>query len=192
MGAPVFCLAVHRSPCLEQGGCGFGGTSTGSEAVQRREPGLEGGRRGRGGGNGGRTHFVACVSHLTVDHATLSRRSTVPAPNRDTSNIGVLGTFFPHTNIYIYKMMYLVYFLEDRDWQGVFFRLGLSMGFSTSNFSFKSLRSSAVFEERLQRPSPCLIRSAPGRERVWRLRKAIENWLKKCILGGARGLFYGS
>ena len=28
--------------------------------------------------------FVACVSHLTIDHASISRRSTVPTSNRDT------------------------------------------------------------------------------------------------------------
>ena len=38
-------------------------------------------------GGEGAYSFVACLSHLTVDHASLSRRSTVPAPNRDTSNI---------------------------------------------------------------------------------------------------------
>ena len=46
-----------------------------------------------------------------------------------------------------------------------FFRLGLSMRFSELEFSVKWLRSSAVFGGRLQRPSPCRIRSAPRRER---------------------------
>ena len=40
--------------------------------------------------------FVACLSHLTIDHASLSRRSTVPTPNRDTSNIWALITLHPH------------------------------------------------------------------------------------------------
>ena len=53
---------------------------------------------------------------------------------------------------------------EDMDWQGLFFRVGLSMGFS--NLGFLGQISSGVFEGRLQRPSPCLIRSVPGRERV--------------------------
>ena len=39
--------------------------------------------------------FVACLSHCTIDHAPLSRRRTVPTPNRDTSNIWALITFFP-------------------------------------------------------------------------------------------------
>ena len=40
---------------------------------------------------GGRAYlFVACLSRLTIDHASLSRRSTVPTPNRDTSNIWAL------------------------------------------------------------------------------------------------------
>ena len=36
--------------------------------------------------------FVVCLSHFTIDHAFLSRRSTVPTPSRDTSNIWVLIT----------------------------------------------------------------------------------------------------
>ena len=38
-------------------------------------------------GGGGAYSFVACLSHLTIGHASLSRRSTAPTPNRDTSNI---------------------------------------------------------------------------------------------------------
>ena len=46
---------------------------------------------------GGAYSFVAClVSHLTIDHASLSRRSTVPTPNRDTSNVWALSTFIPY------------------------------------------------------------------------------------------------
>ena len=40
----------------------------------------------------------------------------------------------------------------------------------------------AVFEGRLQRPSPGLIRSAPRRERVWGLSETSENLLNNCIL----------
>ena len=43
---------------------------------------------------GGAYPFVACLSHLTIDHASLSRRDTVPTPNRDTSNIWALISFF--------------------------------------------------------------------------------------------------
>ena len=32
--------------------------------------------------------MFACFRRLTIGHASLSRRSTVPTPNRDTSNIG--------------------------------------------------------------------------------------------------------
>ena len=39
---------------------------------------------------GGGTYFVGCLSHLTIDHASLSRHSTVPTPKRDTSNIWAL------------------------------------------------------------------------------------------------------
>ena len=54
--------------------------------------------RGGGGGEGAYS-FVACLSHLTIDHASLSRRSTVPTPNRDTptSNIWALSTLLPYT-----------------------------------------------------------------------------------------------
>ena len=44
---------------------------------------------------GGAHSFVTCLSHLTIDHAYLLRRSTVPIPNRGTSNILELMTFFP-------------------------------------------------------------------------------------------------
>ena len=33
------------------------------------------------GRGGGAYSFAACLSHLTIDHASLSRRSTVPTPN---------------------------------------------------------------------------------------------------------------
>ena len=42
------------------------------------------------GGCGGGYSFVACLGHLIVRHASLSRRSTVPIPNRDTSNMWAL------------------------------------------------------------------------------------------------------
>ena len=45
---------------------------------------------------GGAYSFVAGLSHLTIDHASLSRRSTVPTPSRDTSNIRALVTFIPY------------------------------------------------------------------------------------------------
>ena len=68
---------------------------------------------GRGGGRGrgapftfratskarrgvGAYSFVACLSHLAIDRESLSRRSTVPTPNRDTSNIWALITLLPY------------------------------------------------------------------------------------------------
>ena len=45
-------------------------------------------------GEGG-TLSVLALSHLTIDHASLSTRSTVPTPSRDTTNIWALITFFP-------------------------------------------------------------------------------------------------
>ena len=41
--------------------------------------------------------LVAWLSHLTIDHAPLSRRGTTPTPNRDTSNIWALIALFPHS-----------------------------------------------------------------------------------------------
>ena len=52
-----------------------------------------------GGGDvrrGGGYSFVACLSNLTTDHASLSRRRTVPTPNGDTSNIWAPFTLFPY------------------------------------------------------------------------------------------------
>ena len=43
---------------------------------------------------GGGTRLLLASSHLTIVHASLSRRSTVPTSNRDTSNIWALITFF--------------------------------------------------------------------------------------------------
>ena len=51
---------------------------------------------GGGGGTGGAYSFVACLSRLTIDHASLSRRSTVPTPNRDTTSVWALITLFPY------------------------------------------------------------------------------------------------
>ena len=43
---------------------------------------------------GGAYSFVADLSHLTIGHASRSRRSTVPTPNRDTSITRALITLF--------------------------------------------------------------------------------------------------
>ena len=45
---------------------------------------------------GGTCSFAACLGHLTIDHASLSRPSTVPTPTRDTSNIWALITILPY------------------------------------------------------------------------------------------------
>ena len=69
------------------------------EGGEGRKEGIEEGGRegGREGGGGGRAYsFVACLNHLTIDHASLSRRSTVPTPDRDTSNIWALIKLFPY------------------------------------------------------------------------------------------------
>ena len=48
----------------------------------------------QGGRGGGAYAFVAGLSHLAIDHVSFSRRSIVPTPNRDTSNIWALIVFF--------------------------------------------------------------------------------------------------
>ena len=61
-----------------------------------------GGGGGEGAGAGGGAYsFVACLSHLTIDNASLSRRSTVPTPDRDTSNIW--GAHYD-SSIYPYRL----------------------------------------------------------------------------------------
>ena len=47
-----------------------------------------------GGWGWGAYSFVACLCNLTIDHASLSRRSTVPTPSRDNSNIWAPNTLF--------------------------------------------------------------------------------------------------
>ena len=65
--------------------------------------------------------------------------------------------------LHIYMM--ILVFEGTRIWSGVFFVSASVWDSRNWNFSVKSICSSAVFGGRLQRPSPCLIRSAPGRER---------------------------
>ena len=55
---------------------------------------------------GGAYSFVACLSHLTIDYASLWRRSIVPTPNRDTSKIWALIALLPYTT---YKLFVLSY-----------------------------------------------------------------------------------
>ena len=55
---------------------------------------------------GGAHSFVACPSHLTIDHASLSRRSAVPPPNRDTSNSSALIAFFSVNYIETFSLSY--------------------------------------------------------------------------------------
>ena len=70
----------------------------------------------------------------------------------------------------------------------IFFRLGLSMGFS----ELELLGQIASFERRLREPAqtpralPYLIRSAPGRDRVCGLSETSEKCSNFCILGGIR------
>ena len=49
-----------------------------------------------GGGGGALSSAVACLGHLTIDHAFLARRSTVPTPNRDTCNSWAITMCLPN------------------------------------------------------------------------------------------------
>ena len=52
--------------------------------------------KGNGGRGGGAYSFVGCLSHLTIDHASLPRRSTVPTSNkRHLQQFGAHYVFFP-------------------------------------------------------------------------------------------------
>ena len=42
---------------------------------------------------------VACLSHLTNYHASLSRRSTAPTPNRHLQPLGAHYVFVPYTTV---------------------------------------------------------------------------------------------
>ena len=55
---------------------------------------------------GGGYSFVACLHHLITDHASLSKRSTVPTPNRDTVNI--LGAHYTFAKHHIDKKLLII------------------------------------------------------------------------------------
>ena len=84
-------------------------TQTQLQATMKALPGvLEVGRfegRGGGGAEGGYL-FVACLSHLTIDHASLSRRSIISTLN-NTSNIWALSTLLPYmTKLFAYLISF--------------------------------------------------------------------------------------
>ena len=54
------------------------------------------------GGGGAAYSFVACLRHLTIDHASLSRRSTVPTPNKDTSSFWALITLLRYVSYQVF------------------------------------------------------------------------------------------
>ena len=80
--------------------------------------------------------------------------------------------------LYMYIVYIMFLFFEGTGiWSGVAF-VSVSIWVSRNwNFSVKSIRSIAVFGGRLQRPSLCLIRSAPRRQRGWGLSETSE----KCV-----------
>ena len=60
----------------------------------------------RDGAEGGEAYScVACLSHSTIDRASLSRRSTVPTPNRHSKHLGPLHVFCP---CYIFFVLLLL------------------------------------------------------------------------------------
>ena len=46
--------------------------------------------------------FVDCLDRLTIDHASLSKRSTVPTANRNNSNIWALSKFLTHVTFFFF------------------------------------------------------------------------------------------
>ena len=89
--ALFFCVAQRNYCQCDRLGAGRAGGEVGkgtSACLLQRDPrGVGGGKgvsrllqRGRRGGGRGAYSFVACLSHLTVGHACLSRWSTVPTP----------------------------------------------------------------------------------------------------------------
>ena len=95
-------------------------TSTAAMLLMRCRNRLRFGSAGRGGFSssggiggekkillaGGACSFVACLSHWTIDHAILSRKTTLPIPGGCTSNIQALGTFPRTLNSVLTKFGY--------------------------------------------------------------------------------------
>ena len=69
------CIFIVSSGAFKGSSVGTSGQPSGAPSAGSSRPGP------------GPYSFVACISHLTSDHASLSRRSIVPTPDRDTSNI---------------------------------------------------------------------------------------------------------
>ena len=88
---------------------------------------------------------------------------------------------------YIYIMIFLVE--ATGIWSGVFFVSASVWDSRNWNFWVKLLRCNAGFGGRLKRPSPCLIRSAPGQDRVCGLSETSEECANFCILGGIRSKY---
>ena len=58
-------------------------------------------------GDGGAYSFVARLSHLTTDHASLSRRSIVPTPDRDIQHLGAHYVFaMYYFEVYVFCLSY--------------------------------------------------------------------------------------
>ena len=64
--------------------------------------------------------FVACLSHLTIDHASLSRRGTAPTPN---INLQHLGAHYA-SSIYYTEIVYLSYPLAISPSVAIIYLLG--------------------------------------------------------------------
>ena len=58
------------------------------------------------GGAAAAYSFVACLRHLTSDHASLVRRNTVPTPDRGTSNIRRGGGVGVLDRRYVFELMH--------------------------------------------------------------------------------------
>ena len=78
---------------------------------------LREGAAGGGGERGRRTYsFVACLSHLAIDRASLSKRSTVLTLIKDTSDSRALNTLFPYITYVYICIANLIPYLLRRLW----------------------------------------------------------------------------
>ena len=86
-------LESHRTGSRDLSASAHKGVHSDREINDGRLVGVNSTHEDHAKGGGGAYSFIACLSHSTIDHESLSRRSTVLTPTRDTSNIGALITY---------------------------------------------------------------------------------------------------
>ena len=86
--------------------------------------------------------FAACLSHLSIDHACLSRRSRAPTASRNTSNVRAPITLFPYITLKLFA--YPISFLFRRLWPPPTPRIAIVFSLLLPN-SFTSRSSNSSF-----------------------------------------------